>query len=86
MALSCCASATWRGPSRWRPARCVAKVLRVGTDIVDTQGVLTERYDGQPDTCYLIRPDQHVAARWRNFEPGRIEAAMRRCLALHGAP
>ena len=29
--------------------------------------------------------DQHVAARWRNFDPGRIEAAMRRCLALHGA-
>jgi 3-(3-hydroxy-phenyl)propionate hydroxylase len=74
------------GPVPVAAGPVVAKVLRVGTDIVDTQGVLTERYDGQPDTCYLIRPDQHVAARWRNFDPGRIEAAMRRCLALHGTP
>jgi 3-(3-hydroxy-phenyl)propionate hydroxylase len=60
-----------------------ARVLQVGTDIVDADGVLTERYDGRPDTCYLIRPDQHVAARWRRFEPAKIETAMRRCLAMH---
>jgi 3-(3-hydroxy-phenyl)propionate hydroxylase len=71
------------GPDRVTLGNVQARVLRVGTDVVDVQGVLTERYDGQPDTCYLIRPDQHVAARWRRFDPARIEAAMRRCLAQH---
>lgn len=40
-----------------------------------------ERYDGKPDTCYLIRPDQHVAARWRRFDPAQIRAALTRATA-----
>jgi 3-(3-hydroxy-phenyl)propionate hydroxylase len=59
------------------------RILRVGIDVVDAQGVLADRYDGQSGTCYLIRPDQHVAARWRQFEPAKVEAALRRCLAQH---
>jgi 3-(3-hydroxy-phenyl)propionate hydroxylase len=59
-----------------------AKVLQVGTDIVDVQGLIAERYDGQNGTVYLIRPDQHVAARWRNFDGNKVQAAMTRCLAL----
>ena len=57
-------------------------VLEVGKDIVDTMGLLTERYDGQPGTVYLIRPDQYVAARWRQFEPTLVRAAMCRALKL----
>lgn len=59
-----------------------ARVLEVGKDIQDTQGVLTQRYDGQPGTVYLIRPDQHVAARWRNFDAAQATAALRRALAM----
>ena len=59
-----------------------AEVLEVGKDIIDVQGVLTERYDGQPGTVYLIRPDQHVAARWRRFDPGRVQGALSRTLKL----
>ncbi len=55
-----------------------ARVLEVGKDIVDSAGLLTERYDGQPGTVYLIRPDQHVAARWRRFDAARATAALRR--------
>ena len=55
-----------------------ARVLQVGRDIVDSTGLLTERYDGQPGTVYLIRPDQHVAARWRRFDAARATAALRR--------
>ncbi|MCU0814504.1 MAG: FAD-dependent oxidoreductase [Burkholderiaceae bacterium] len=63
-------------------AGVTARVLRVGRDLVDADGVLGERYDAQPGTVYLIRPDQHVAARWRAFDRAKAEAALRRCLAL----
>jgi 3-(3-hydroxy-phenyl)propionate hydroxylase len=59
-----------------------ARVLEVGNHIQDTQGVLTQRYDGQSGTVYLIRPDQHVAARWRSFDAAQATAALRRALAM----
>ena len=59
-----------------------AQVLQVGRDLHDVRGLLTARYDGQPGTVYLIRPDQHVAARWRQFDAGEVAKAMRRCLKL----
>ena len=60
-----------------------AHVLEVGKDIVDAQGILAQRYDAQPGTVYLIRPDQHVAARWRAFDAAAAQAALKRALALH---
>ncbi len=60
-----------------------ARVLNVGGDVDDAEGLLAQRYDGQPGTVYLIRPDQHVAARWRGFDVGKIRAALRRCIAVH---
>ncbi len=52
-----------------------AKVVTVGDRIVDSQGLLAERYDGG---VYLIRPDQHVAARWRTYDEDKITAALAR--------
>jgi len=46
----------------------------------DAQGLLAARYDGRPGTFYLIRPDQHIAARWRTFEATKVRAALRRSL------
>jgi 3-(3-hydroxy-phenyl)propionate hydroxylase len=43
---------------------------------------VAQRFDGQDGTVYLIRPDQHVAARWRSFDSNKVQAAMKRCLAL----
>ncbi len=60
-----------------------APVLQVGRDIEDAQGILTQRYDGQPGTVYLIRPDQHVAARWRRFDAAQVQAALSRALKLN---
>jgi len=72
----------------WGPAVAVtlagvtAQALRVGQDIIDSEGLLAQRFDAEPGTVYLIRPDQYVAARWRGFAPTQISAALRRALAL----
>jgi 3-(3-hydroxy-phenyl)propionate hydroxylase len=46
--------------------------------LVDEKGRFAERFDAQPGTAYLIRPDQHVAARWRAFETKTVRAALAR--------
>lgn len=48
------------------------------TVIEDAEGLLTQRYDARPGTTYLLRPDQHVAARWRRFDPALLRAALAR--------
>ena len=50
------------------------------------EGLAAARYAARPGTCYLFRPDQHVAARWRRFDPDRVRAAARRALAGEAAP
>ncbi|NJD24457.1 MAG: FAD-dependent oxidoreductase [Betaproteobacteria bacterium] len=44
----------------------------------DYAGRFAERYDAKFGTAYLIRPDQHVAGRWRAFDAGRVRAALAR--------
>jgi 3-(3-hydroxy-phenyl)propionate hydroxylase len=43
-------------------------------DIQDTQGLLAARYNGAPGVTYLIRPDQHIVARFRN--PTTVDIAV----------
>ncbi len=42
----------------------------------DAHGVAAQRYDARHGTVYLVRPDQHVAARWRLLDPAKIKAAV----------
>jgi 3-(3-hydroxy-phenyl)propionate hydroxylase len=50
--------------------------------ILRVQGELaTTRYDARPGTVYLLRPDQHVCARWREPSAADIRAAHDRALA-----
>ena len=46
--------------------------------VTDHDGLAASRYDARPGTCYLIRPDQHVAARWRRFDVAAVRAALAR--------
>ncbi|OZI71701.1 FAD-dependent oxidoreductase [Bordetella genomosp. 12] len=46
--------------------------------VTDTAGMLAARYDAQPGTCYLIRPDQHIAARRRDTDITALRAALAR--------
>jgi 3-(3-hydroxy-phenyl)propionate hydroxylase len=57
------------------------EVLVIGRDVEDCAGLVAARYDGAPGTTYLIRPDQHVAARWRRFDAAEIARAIDRATA-----
>jgi 3-(3-hydroxy-phenyl)propionate hydroxylase len=49
----------------------------------DVQGWMAQRYDATPDTVYLLRPDQHVVARWRTLDTAQLQAALARALGGH---
>ncbi len=44
----------------------------------DLRGRFAERYDALPGSAWLLRPDQHVAARWRRLQPAAVRAALAR--------
>ncbi|MBV1693773.1 MAG: FAD-dependent oxidoreductase [Hyphomicrobiales bacterium] len=48
----------------------------------DAEGLIASRYDLTPGAAYLIRPDGHVAARFRTVATGRLDAALARATGL----
>lgn len=62
----------------------VISVRADGTNgVVDTDGLVAKHYDATPGTFYLIRPDQHVAARWRRFDADKVKQAVLKSTAQH---
>ena len=51
--------------------------------LIDIDGLIAKRYDMQPGTAYLLRPDHHVCARWRQFTPEKLQAALDLALSKH---
>jgi 3-(3-hydroxy-phenyl)propionate hydroxylase len=44
----------------------------------DLRGLVARRYDARDGTALLLRPDQHVAARWRSLDVAAVRAAVAR--------
>jgi 3-(3-hydroxy-phenyl)propionate hydroxylase len=58
---------------------CIAIGEKAGAGrLGDPKRLVAQRYDLRPGSVYLIRPDQHVAARWRRFDAERLATARRR--------
>jgi 3-(3-hydroxy-phenyl)propionate hydroxylase len=53
----------------------------IGRFFEDVDGLFAERYDARSGTAYLLRPDQHVCARWRRLDAASIHKAQARALA-----
>ncbi|MFZ1387832.1 MAG: FAD-dependent monooxygenase [Thiolinea sp.] len=58
------------------------KLLSIGSgqNLADNTGHFAKRYDAQSGTTYLVRPDQHVCARWKNFTAEHVNAAIYQAL------
>jgi 3-(3-hydroxy-phenyl)propionate hydroxylase len=58
--------------------------IRVGGDdgFVDAAGLARKRYDAEPGTAYLLRPDAYVAARFRHPTRPALNAALARASGL----
>ena len=64
-------------PSRWPGVQELRLPLRAAA---------AEAYDADDGTAYLIRPDMHVAARWKPAKAGDVTAALARLLNREEVP
>lgn len=53
---------------------------------IDVQGLVARRQDARTGTAVLLRPDQHVAARWRAVDVAAVRAAVDRAAGRRLAP
>ena len=51
--------------------------------LIDCEGLASSRYDAEPGTAYLLRPDGYVAARFRHPTRPALDAALARASGLH---
>ena len=48
------------------------------TVLQDVKGLVASRYDARDGSAFLLRPDQHVCARWRSADIARVRQAVAR--------
>ncbi len=63
---------------RFKGEARIVSVAGAGADLVDAEALAAARYGAGDGAVYLIRPDQHVAARWKDPSPEMIAAALSR--------
>ncbi len=59
--------------------------IRIGGEggLIDCEGLACSRYDAEPGTAYLLRPDGYVAARFRHPTLSALDAALARASGLN---
>jgi 3-(3-hydroxy-phenyl)propionate hydroxylase len=62
--------------------RVVPGTQRVSGALSDRDGLVAQRYDLQDGSAVLLRPDQHVCARWRQPQGDALRQALKRALCL----
>ena len=60
-------------------------VIRIGGDdgFSDSAGLVGARYDAEPGTAYLLRPDGYVAARFRHPTRSALDTALARACGMN---
>ena len=71
------------GAPAWAAGLPLRSVVVGAGGLEDAEGWAARRYDGRDGSAYLIRPDQHVCARWRAPTEALVRAALQRA---HGLP
>lgn len=59
----------------------VSRENAAGVHLVDRHGLIEQRYDLRPGGAVLLRPDQHVCARWDEADADGVRRAIDRALA-----
>jgi 3-(3-hydroxy-phenyl)propionate hydroxylase len=58
--------------------------IRIGEGgYADAAGLATARYDAEPGSAYLLRPDGYVAARFRHLAREGLDAALARASGIN---
>ncbi len=59
--------------------------IRIGgkSGLIDSAGLAAARYDAEPGTAYLLRPDGYVAARFRHPTRPALDAALARAAGIN---
>ncbi len=65
-----------------RVARIAPERARSAHAFADAEGLASRRYDAQSGAVYLLRPDQHVAARWRTTSVAKVRSALQRAQGI----
>ena len=81
----------WDDGERSNEVRALARsmggtALVAGQDFTDARALLAARLDAKPGSTWVIRPDQHLAARFREFDAETVAGAIRRATTgiVHG--
>jgi 3-(3-hydroxy-phenyl)propionate hydroxylase len=59
--------------------------IRIGGEggFIDSESLASARYDAEPGTAYLLRPDGYVAARFRHPTQATLDAALARAAGMN---